>query len=105
MCEAILVTLREHARSFAEALATHQEDNPLQVREALRAARRSPFMAQWKRAGLHSGAGFSRGLLYALYYTVLVPFGVLARRSKAPARSPRAPTQGADSRSQFKSQY
>ena len=105
VCRAILEDLREHTRSVESALATQQEGNPHRVREAVRAARRSPFMARWRRVGVHSGAGFSRGFLYVLYYTLLVPFGLISRRAKAPVASGDAASQGTTAASQLRSQY
>ena len=37
------------------------------------------FLASWKQLGIRSGAGFSRAMLYVLYWTLLVPFGLIAR--------------------------
>jgi hypothetical protein len=37
------------------------------------------FVGRWKRLGIHSGASFSRALLYVLYWTLLLPFGIVAK--------------------------
>ena len=104
-CDSILRDLRRHVEAVKQALAPHGERSASQVREALRAARRSPFMARWKRTGMHSGAGFSRGFLYVLYYTVLAPFGLLARRSTVSNKDRASAASGASDPSQLTSQY
>lgn len=63
-----------------------------EVSEALKSARSSRFLGAWKRLGLRSGAGFSKAVLYVLYWTILAPFGLLTRKSFAESswREPRA---------------
>jgi rubrerythrin len=56
-----------------------------EVKQGLRDARASRLIGAWKRLGVRSGAGFSQALLFVLYWTVLLPFGLLARAKKAPA--------------------
>ena len=51
-----------------------------EVDEGLKAARSSRFMGAWKRLGLRCGAGLSRGLFRVMFWTVVVPFGLLAGR-------------------------
>lgn len=51
-----------------------------EVDQALKDARGSRALGAWKRLGVKSGAGFSRVVLYLLYWTLAVPFGLLARR-------------------------
>jgi len=70
-----------------------------EVREGLKNARSSRFMGAWKRVGVRSAAGFSKVLLRVLYWTVLQPFGWLARRSQP------APAWKAAATSEAKSQY
>lgn len=53
-----------------------------EVKQALKNARGSRFMGAWKRLGLRSAAGLSKLLLYALYWTVLAPFGLGSRRAR-----------------------
>ncbi|MEE2886974.1 MAG: hypothetical protein VX951_06040 [Planctomycetota bacterium] len=108
ICQSILGDLQDRADSIDRALEKHGSDRPLEVRHALRAARRSPFMAAWKRTGLRSGAGFSRGVLYIFYWTLMLPFGLLSRRSTANPRVRGDADQAAsnsDLRSQLRSQY
>lgn len=63
-----------------------------EVERALGAAAGSRWLGAWKRVGLRSAAGFSHAVLFALYWTVLAPFGLLARRRAAPRgwQAPRA---------------
>jgi len=57
-----------------------------EVAEGLKAARSSRFIGAWKRLGVRSAAGFAHVLLFVLYWTVLLPFGLIARASRsAPA--------------------
>lgn len=108
ICQSILDDLQGRADSIDRALEKHGSDRHLEVRDALRAARRSPFMAAWKRTGLRSGAGFSRGVLYVFYWTLLLPFGLLSRRSTANPRRRGDADQAAsnsDLHSQLRSQY
>lgn len=50
-----------------------------EVDEGLKSARSSRFVGAWRRLGLRSGAKFSQVLLFVLYWTILLPFGALAR--------------------------
>jgi hypothetical protein len=54
-----------------------------EVDAGLRAARASRFITAWKRFGLRSAAGFAHALLFVLYWTLLAPFGWIARRARA----------------------
>jgi hypothetical protein len=54
-----------------------------EVEAGLAAARRSRLMGAWARVGTRSAAGLGRALLYAMYWTVLVPFALVARRARA----------------------
>lgn len=51
------------------------------VREALRLARGSRFWGAWKRAGARAGAAFGHVVMLVAYFTVVVPFGLLSRRT------------------------
>ena len=53
-----------------------------EVRQALKAARRSRFVGAWKRLGTRSAAGFSKAVLYVFYWTLLAPLGLLARTTR-----------------------
>jgi rubrerythrin len=55
-----------------------------EVARALKDARASRLIGAWKRLGIRSGAGFSQAVLFVLYWTLLLPFGLLARSKKAP---------------------
>lgn len=71
----IAYTARLLARWRAEGRAPEVEDG-------LRAARASRALAAWKGLGLRSAAGFSRGLLLVLYWTLLAPFALAARLAR-----------------------
>jgi rubrerythrin len=59
-----------------------------EVERGLRSARGSRFIGAWKRLGVRSAAGFAHVLLFVLYWTVLLPFGIAARLARpAPAAS------------------
>jgi len=76
-----------------------QGGREVEVKGALKDARSSRFMGAWKRVGVRSAAGFSKVLLRVLYWTVLQPFGWLARRSQP------APAWKTAATSEAKSQY
>ena len=54
-----------------------------EVRDALSAARGSRIVGSLKRLGVQSGAKFGVAVMYLTYFTVLVPFGLLGRCTKA----------------------
>ena len=54
-----------------------------EVNAGLKSARSSRFIGSWRRLGLRSGARFSQFLLFVLYWTILVPFGAIARMRKS----------------------
>lgn len=56
-----------------------------EVKAGLRSARSSRLVDAWKRLGVRSGASFSRLVLRALYWTLLAPFGLAARRGETAA--------------------
>lgn len=53
-----------------------------EVERGLKDARSSRLLDAWKRLGVRSAGGFSRVVLRVLYWTLLVPFGLLARRTR-----------------------
>lgn len=55
-----------------------------EVDKALGAATGSRLMGAWKRLGMRSASGFSHIVLFALYWTLLAPFGLLARSRALP---------------------
>lgn len=59
-----------------------REGRGVEVDKCLKSARSSRFIGAWKRLGIRSGAGFSRVLLLVMYWTVLAPFGLIARSGK-----------------------
>jgi hypothetical protein len=67
-----------------------------EVKRALSAARGSEFLGAWKRFGVRSATGLARLMLLVSYCTWVVPFGLLARRSRPRAgwRAPLAPGTG-----------
>ncbi len=69
-----------YTKKFLDKWSAEGRDK--EVKEALRSARSSRFLGAWKRLGIRSGAGFSQAVLFVLYWTVLAPFGLIARKSK-----------------------
>jgi len=53
-----------------------------EVQQALGAARAGRALSAWKRLGVRSAAGFSHVVLRVLYFTLLAPFGLAARRAR-----------------------
>jgi rubrerythrin len=99
--EEILVDERYHVAYTGRFLERWRaEGRGAEVRRALREARGSRALGAWKRLGARSAAGFGRALLYVVYWTLLVPFGLLARRHRHEPgwRPPRA---GSDTGAQF----
>jgi len=78
-----------------------------EVSAARSSARGGRFWSAWKRAGVRSGASFSRAVLHVLYLTLLLPFGLLARRANTeqgwsdPAPDKSVSTDAGPLRSQF----
>jgi len=52
------------------------------VRRALKTARTGRAMGAWKRAGARAGVGFGRVLMLVTWVTLMVPFGLVARRRR-----------------------
>jgi rubrerythrin len=74
-----------------------------EVRKSLRSARGSRFLQNWKNLGLRCGAGLSRFVLYLFYWTLLLPFGLIARlRNRA---EPGRPYPQRDPARALRSQY
>ena len=61
-----------------------KEGRQREVDKALKEARRSTFLGAWKRLGIRSGAGFGKVMMYAFYWTLLLPMGLLSRGRKDP---------------------
>jgi hypothetical protein len=66
-----------------------------EVKRALKDARASRLWGAWKRLGARSGATFGRVVLLVLYFSVLLPFGLISRAGRErggwrPARPSRA---------------
>lgn len=72
-----------------------------EVRRVLREARGSRWFGAWKRLGARSGASFGRALLFLFYCTLLAPFGLLARRTRARDGGWRAPRPATDLSRQY----
>ncbi len=74
-----------------------------EVAEGLKAARSSRFIGAWKRLGVRSASGFGQVLLRVLYWTLIAPFGLFARRTGSASgwQSPRDPVQAGGDRSQY----
>jgi len=56
-----------------------KEGRGAEVERGLADARRGRLLGAWRALGLRSAAGFQQVLLMVLYWTVLAPFGLLAR--------------------------
>lgn len=67
-----------------------------EVDKALDAATGSRLMGAWKRLGMRSASGFSHVVLFVLYWTLIAPFGLLARARALPRgwQQPRSASQG-----------
>jgi hypothetical protein len=59
-----------------------REGRGAEVDKGLKGARASRFMGAWKRLGVRSGGAFSRIMMRVMYWTVLLPFGLIAARSR-----------------------
>ncbi len=77
-----------------------REGRAVEVEAGLADARSSRFVGSWKRLGVRSGASLSRGVLLVMYWTVLLPFGLCARRGQTP-KGWRAVRAEAESASQY----
>jgi rubrerythrin len=69
-----------------------------EVAEGLRCARASRLLGAWRRLGVRSAAGFAHALLFVLYWTLLLPFGLLARSAR-PGPAARVPSDEDPARS------
>lgn len=58
------------------------EGREREVSNALKTARDSRLLGAWKRLGLRSAGGFGRVLLFVFYWTLVLPFGFIARLRK-----------------------
>ncbi len=68
-----------------------KEGREQEVAKALKEARRSTVLGGWKRLGVRSAGGFGRVLLYLMYWTAMLPIGLISKGRKMPAgwREPR----------------
>ena len=62
-----------------------------EIDKALKAAKGNRLLGAWKALGLRSASGFSHVVLFALFWTLMAPFGLLSRPRKTLAgwRTPR----------------
>ncbi len=80
-----------------------KEGRGSEVKAALRRAKGSRFIGAWKRFGVRSAGSFGRAVLWILYWTLLLPFGLAAKGRVAPAGwQARTATSGGDP---LRSQY
>ncbi|GEM_PF-321092 len=88
-----------------------EEGRGREVAEARSAARGGRFWSGWKRAGIRSGASFSKFVLRIMYFTILLPFGLANKGSRSAtgwsAAADQAPPQRAagSGATPFSSQY
>lgn len=68
-----------------------KEGRAREVDRALKEARRSNFLGKWKRLGVRSAGGFGRVFLHILYWTAMVPIGLMSKGREYPRgwREPR----------------
>ena len=81
-----------------------KEGRGAEVKRALSLAKGSRFLGAWKRLGARSGAGFSRAILFVMYFTVLAPFGILGR-GKRPKAGWKEPLADRTALERLRSQY
>jgi rubrerythrin len=95
--ESILKDEHYHVAYTGTLLQKWKKDGRGQeVKRALSQARGNRFLGAWKRFGARSGAQFSRVVLGVLYFTILLPFGLVARASRRePGWRERADESGA----------
>lgn len=53
-----------------------------EVKSALNDAQGSRFLGAWKRLGIRSAGSFGRVVMWLFYFTVLLPFALIARRQR-----------------------
>jgi rubrerythrin len=83
--DAILIDEKYHVGYIGQLLKDmRREGQAAEVKAALKAARGSRFLGAWKRLGVRSGAGFGRVTMLLFYFTVVLPFALLSKRSKLP---------------------
>lgn len=61
-----------------------KEGREKEVNEALKEARRSSFLGGWKLLGLRSAGGFGRVLLRVIYWTLMLPAGLISSKRRLP---------------------
>ncbi len=59
-----------------------KEGRASEVKSALKSARESRFLGAWKRLGIRSAGGFGRVTMFLAYYTLAVPFALVAKRGR-----------------------
>ena len=52
------------------------------MKEALDDAKGSRFLGAWKRLGIRSAGSFGRVVMWVLYFTLLLPFALIARGTR-----------------------
>ena len=63
--------------------------------------KRGRFLDSWRRLGLRSAAGFAVILLMVAYWTVLAPFGLIARRTRTHVEGWRGPRKASSLSGQY----
>jgi len=81
--EAILKDEKYHV-SWTGTVLEHwrKEGRASEVKQALNDAEGARFMGAWKRLGVRSAGSFGRAVMWVLYFTLLLPFGLFARRQR-----------------------
>ncbi|MEM1451870.1 MAG: ferritin-like domain-containing protein [Planctomycetota bacterium] len=91
--EAILRDEKYHMAYTARFLERWEgEGRAGEVARALRSARSSRAMANWRALGLRSGAGFGKAMLWVAYWVLVTPFALVGRLQQ-PASGWQAPAE------------
>jgi len=81
--DAILKDEKYHVSWTATVLDRwRKEGRAGEVKAALDDAEGSRFMGAWKRLGVRSAGSFGRVVMWVFYFTLLLPFGLFARRQR-----------------------
>jgi rubrerythrin len=83
--DAILKDERFHVAYTRKALdGWKQKGRGKDVSDALSAARGNRLMGGWRRLGMRAAGSFGRVVLRVLYFTLLLPFGLIGRAARRP---------------------
>ncbi|MEM7306090.1 MAG: hypothetical protein AAF682_05435 [Planctomycetota bacterium] len=81
--DAILVDEKYHMGYTGQILKElRREGRASEVKSALKAAKGNRLLGAWKRLGVRSGAGFGRVTMWLAYYTIVLPFALVSKRTQ-----------------------